>query len=58
MQEKKLLLEKNGPRLARISVFEVCNHLTLDQSTACPLIFLTRSPSLPLACLDLRLFIS
>ena len=25
LQQKKLLLEKNGPHVARISVFEVCN---------------------------------
>lgn len=29
LQEKKLLLEKNGPHVARISVFEVCNEFTL-----------------------------
>lgn len=29
LQEKKLLLDKNGPRVARISVFEVCNEVNL-----------------------------
>lgn len=29
LQEKKLLLEKNGPHVARISVFEVCNEFNL-----------------------------
>ena len=29
VQEKKLLLDKNGPRVARISVFEVCNELNV-----------------------------
>ena len=27
LQEKKFLLERNGPHIARISVFEVCNEL-------------------------------
>ena len=27
LQEKKFLLERNGPHIARISIFEVCNEL-------------------------------
>jgi hypothetical protein len=41
MQEKKLMLEKNGPHLARISVFEVSNYLTFDPFIACLYFYIT-----------------
>ena len=30
LQEKKFLMERNGPHIARISIFEVCNELNLS----------------------------
>lgn len=45
LQEKKLLLEKNGPHVARISVFEVCSKRPFDP------FFKFALPSNTLACL-------